>query len=552
MARKVVVIGGVAGGASAAARLRRLDEKAEIVLFEQGEYVSFANCGLPYYIGGVIPKRESLLVQTPEALRARFDIDVRIFSQIKAIHPAEKTVTVKDLVNGTTYEESYDSLIISPGANPVKPPVQGADHPRVFSLRNLPDTDRIKTFLTEQKPRRAVVAGGGFIGIEMVENLAEAGVEVTLVEFAPQVLPPLDPEMAAIVHQGMREKGVKLLLGVGLSAIGEQPDGHLRCSLSTGTFVDTDMVIMAVGVRPDNKLAADAGLVLGPGGSIAVDGEMRTSDPNIYAVGDATSFPHFVLGQAAIVALAGPANRQGRIAAGNIAGRSDAYEGSQGTSVAKVFHLTAGSTGANEKQLRAAGRPCDKVYIHPSSHATYYPGSSTLSMKLLFDPTDGKVLGAQAVGRDGVDKRIDVLATAIRAGLTVYDLEKLELSYAPPYSSAKDPANMAGFTAANVLRGDFRQLFIEDLAALDPAKDCLVDVRTAKEYADGTIQDAVNIPLDEIRSRLSELPEDRRLVVFCRAGLRGYVACRILQQRGFENVANLSGGYLTWEPVFGK
>ncbi len=549
MAAKVIIVGGVAGGASAAARLRRLDEDAEIILVEQGEYVSFANCGLPYYIGGTIARRDKLLVQTPEALKARFHIDVRIFSQVLAIHPEKKTVVIREVTTGQTYEESYDQLILSPGASPMRPDFPGAHLPNVFTLRNLPDTDRIKTFLTEQKPQRALVVGSGFIGVEMIENLTEAGVQVTAVELSPQVLPPLDPEMAAIVQRGMSAHGVELLLGVGLEGI-EQRDDGLECILSDGTRKSTDMVLLSIGVRPDNVLAREAGLELGPNGSIAVDEYLRTSQPDIYAVGDAIAAEHFVLGGKAVVPLAGPANRQGRLAADNLSGRPGVYSGTLGTAVVKVFDLVAGATGANEKQLRSAGRAYDKVYIHPNSHAGYYPGGATLSMKLLFDPADGKILGAQAVGADGVDKRIDVLATALRAGLTVFDLEQLELSYAPPFSSAKDPVNMLGFTAANVIKKDFTQCFIEDLASMDPEREVLVDIRTPAEYAQGTIGNAVNIELDAIRDRLDEFPKDKRLVLFCRAGLRGYVGCRILSQRGFD-VANLSGGYLTWWPVYG-
>jgi len=544
---KTVIIGGVAGGASAAARLRRLDEKAEIILFERGGYISFANCGLPYYIGGVIRKRDNLLLQTPASMKKRFNIDVRVNCEVVSIDRANKKVTVMDLQTGKQYDESYDKLVLSPGAMPIHPAFQASGLAGVFTLRNMADCDVIKEYVDAEKPGHAVVVGGGFIGVEMVENLIHAQVKVTSLELADQVLTPLDFEMASMIHLEMKNNGVDLRLKTGLSTI-EKKNGKLVCTLSDGSTVATDLVLLAIGVRSDNVLAKQAGLELAANGSISVDEHMRTSDPDIYAVGDAVIVEDFISKQKASLPLAGPANRQGRIAADLIAGRSDVYEGTQGTMICKVFGLAAGATGNNEKQLKKNGMEYDKIYIHPNSHATYYPGAETLSMKLLYHPRTGKVLGAQAIGKEGVDKRIDVLATAIRAGLTVFDLQKLELCYAPPFSSAKDPVNMAGFTAANVIKGDLKQFFIEDLESLDPEKDFLVDIRTEAEYAQGTIGSAVLIPLDSIRDRIDEFPRDKRIILFCRAGLRGYIGCRILMQYGFDEVYNLSGGYLTWYP----
>lgn len=545
---KVVIIGGVAGGASAAARLRRLDEYAEIVLFERGGHISFANCGLPYYIGGVITERKNLLLQTPESMKARFQVDVRVNTEVLRIDRERKVVAVRNETTGECYEEPYDKLVISTGAAPMRPPFPGADLPEVFTLRNMADCDRIKDYVTLSKPKRALVVGGGFIGVEMAENLVHSGTEVVLAEMANQILAPLDYEMACVLHRHMKKKGVDLKLGTSLQAV-EQGEGGLICKLSDGSGEMFDMVILAIGVRADNTLAQEAGLELGIKGTIAVDAYMRTSDPDILAVGDVIGVEDYVSHLPAAVPLAGPANREGRLAAGVIAGRPEAYEGTLGTMVCKVFDYTAGATGNNEKQLKSQNRKYSKVYVHPGSHAGYYPGAEVLSIKLLFDPDNGTILGAQAVGKDGVDKRIDVIATAMHGKMTVFDLQNLELSYAPPFSSAKDPVNMAGFTASNVIKGDVKQYFIEDLDKLDPEKDILVDIRTPKEYAAGTIGDAVLIPLDEIRDRLEEFPKNKRIVLFCRAGLRGYIGCRILMQHGFESVYNLSGGYLTWAPV---
>lgn len=549
---KVLIVGGVAGGASAAARLRRVDENAEIVLFEKGEFISYANCGLPYYVGDVIKEREKLLVQTPEAMHERFNLDIRIRSEVLRINRAEHTVTVKDHASGREYNESYDKLILSPGAEPKRPPIEGLDLPGIFTLRNIPDTYRIRDHVDQKHPKSAVVIGGGFIGVEMAENLLHRGLDVTLVEFTDQAVASLDPEMAAFLHQHMRIKGMKLLFRTG--AAGFLPDkesqaGGLIVRLTTGQVLNTDMVIFSIGVSPDSRLAKAAGLELGLNGSIKVDRYLYTSDPDILAVGDAIEVVNLVNGLPGLIPLAGPANKQGRIAADNIAGRKVAFEGVQGSAILKVFDMTAASTGMNEKQLKREQIPYLKTYIHPLNHAGYFPGATQMTLKMLFSPESGQILGAQAVGIDGVDKRIDVLATAQRLHATVYDLEKLELTYAPPFSAAKDPVNMLGFTAANMLKGDTRVIHYHDIADLDPDKDLLVDVRTPEEYVLGSIPAAVNIPLDQLRQRLAELPRDRKIVVFCQVGLRGYLATRILMQKGYTQVYNLSGGYKLYHTV---
>ena len=548
MSRKIVIVGGVAGGASAACRLRRLDETAEIILLERSSQVSFANCGMPYYIGGVIEDRNALLLQTPQSLYARFRIDVRVNSEVTDIQPEQKNIVIRESKTGRVYEETYDELILSPGAAPIRPELPGVDLPQVFTLRSMEDCDRVKSFVTLQKPKCAVVVGGGFIGIELAENLCHLGVEVVLAELSDQILAPLDPDMAVYLHKHVSSQGVVLRLAAGLTSI-EAEAGTLRCRFSDGSTVSTDMVALAVGVLPDNRLALQAGLDLGPGGGLRVSPQMRTSDPHIFAVGDVVVSTDYVSGQDTLVPLAGPANRQGRIAAGVAAGRAFSYRGTLGTSVCKVFDLTAASTGKNEKQLRKAGLPYDKVYTHPSDHAGYYPGSAMLHFKLLFDPDSGKILGAQAIGEKGVDKRIDVIATAIYAGLTVEDLENLELAYAPPFSAAKDAVNLAGFVASNVRRKDFKQFFVEDVERLMAADGyALLDVRTPGEFAGGTLPDAINIPVDDLRQRLDEIPKGKKLLVFCKVGLRGYVACRILAQHGFDPY-NLSGGYTSWTAV---
>ncbi|MCY1713599.1 DsrE/DsrF/DrsH-like family protein [Caproiciproducens galactitolivorans] len=539
---KVLIVGGVAGGASAAARLRRQSEDAKIILFEKGEYISYANCGLPYYIGGTIREKERLIVTTPQLLRDRFRIDVRTKSEVVKIDREKKMVTVQNHADGTTYEESYDKLILSPGAQPKRPPLPGIDSEGIFTLRTVPDTYRIDEYIRETKAKSAVVVGAGFIGVEMAENLKKRGLDVTIVEFLDQAIASLDPEMAAILHRHLRENGVRLLFGTGVQ--GFEKAGNLKVKLTGDKEICADLVLLSIGVAPDSRLAKDAGLELGVGGSIKVSDTLQTSDPDIYAVGDAVCVRQLVTGGDTLIPLAGPANRQGRLAGENVLGRTEKDSGVQGSSILKVFEMTAASTGMNEKQLKAQKIPYQKTYIHPADHATYYPDSSQMSMKLLFAP-DGKILGAQAVGFDGVDKRMDVLATALRLGGTVYDLEKLELCYAPPYSSAKDPVNMLGFTAANILRGDVKVFHFDEVDALDREKISLVDVRTPVEMQMGTIEGAIGIPLDVLRDRMQELPKEKPVYLFCQVGLRGYVAARILMQNGYD-VKNLSGGYKTY------
>jgi NADPH-dependent 2,4-dienoyl-CoA reductase/sulfur reductase-like enzyme/peroxiredoxin family protein/rhodanese-related sulfurtransferase/TusA-related sulfurtransferase len=541
-AKKIVIIGGVAGGASAAARARRLSEEAEIILLERGPYVSFANCGLPYHIGGEIADRDRLLVTTPEQLRKRFRIDVRTRNEVTAIQPSEKMVEIKNLETGKTYRESYDALILSPGAEPVRPPIPGIGSPKVLTLRNMEDMDRIIQAL-DGKPH-ATVIGGGYIGLEMAEALRRRKIATTLIELAPQVMGPSDPEMVSILHQELKINGVDLRLGISVTAFSKTENG-LKLTLSSGETLETGVAVLAIGVKPETALARAAGLELGPRDGIKVNDRMQTSDKNIYAVGDAVEVTDFITRQPALIPLAGPANRQGRIAADHIFGRDVRYKDTQGTAICKVFNLAIGMTGLSEKAAKRAGIAYEKVYVHSASHASYYPGAAALSIKMLFDPMSGKVLGAQAVGADGVDKRIDVFAVAIRAGLTVFDLEELELSYAPPFGSAKDPVNFAGFVAANALRGDVKLCRVEDL--LKPQADqVLLDVRTPDEFSSGTVPGAKNIPVDELRARLGGLSKEKEYLVFCKVGLRGYLACRTLLQNGFK-CRNLSGGYTTYQ-----
>lgn len=540
---KIIIVGGVAGGASAATRLRRNLEDAEIMMVERGPEVSFANCGLPYYLGGVISEREQLLVTTPEKLRERFALDVRTRTQVESIDRSGQTVTLRNLEKDETYVESYDKLILATGAAPIRPPMDGLECPGVYQLRSMQDSDRIFAHLP--KITKAVVVGAGFIGLEMVENLRHRGVAVSLVELSPQVLPPLDPEMTQPIEQALHDHQVDLYLGDSLTKISQEAEG-LRVTLQSGKSWTTDLVMLGVGVRPESQLAVQAGLEVGPRGGVRVNDQMQTSDPNIYAVGDVVEVVDFVTGLPTQIPLAGPANRQGRLAADAIAGKKIRYRGTQGTSVVAVFNLTAAGTGSSEKLLKAQGRPYDKVYVHPNQHAGYYPGAKSLTLKVIFEPDQGRILGAQAVGEDGVDKRIDVLAMAIQAGLTVFDLEEAELAYAPPYGSAKDPVNMAGFVAANKLRGDHPQISIENLQG----DDLIVDVRTPAEFAKGHLPKAINLPLDELRQRLSELPSGRPLLVYCQVGLRGYLATRILLQKGYP-VRNLAGGYKNYL-LFGK
>lgn len=548
---KYLIVGGVAGGATVAARLRRIDENAEIILFERGKYVSYANCGLPYYIGGTIAERDKLFVQTAQGFTARFNIDIRTEQEVTAIHPKEKTVEITDINTARTYSENYDKLILSPGAEPLRPGIEGINSDKIFTLRNVPDTDTIKKYVSRSNPRHAVVVGGGFIGLEMAENLHQLGIQVAVVEMANQVMAPLDYSMAAIVHQQLTDKQVDLRLEDGVSRFEETPEGiivHLR----SGKQITTDLVILSIGVRPETRLAKEAGLSLGTLGGIAINDYMQTSDPDIYALGDAVEVRHLVTGKPALIPLAGPANKQGRIVANNIVyGNRETYPGTMGTSIAKVFDLTVAAAGANAKLLKREGITYQSSYTHSASHAGYYPGAVPMSVKILFSPENGQLLGAQIVGFDGVDKRIEMFAQVIQRKGTVYDLATLEHAYAPPYSSAKDPVNMAGYVAENILTQKVEIVHWRDIAGLQ--KDTLLlDVRTADEYSLGTLPNAINIPVDELRTRLSELPKDKPIVVSCAVGLRGYLAYSILTQHGFKNVKNLSGGYKTWSVASAK
>lgn len=547
--KRIVIVGGVAGGAACAARLRRLDEKAEIFVYERGSDISFANCGLPYYLGGVIVKRQGLLVATPERFRDWFNVEVRVRHEVRRIDRTARTVEVRNLQTGVSTVEPYDALVLAPGADPVRPRLPGIDLPGVFTLRNLDDTDRIYAWLEQRRPARAVVVGGGFIGVEMVENLHRRGIEVTLLEAADQVMLSMDPEMVTPLHAELRRQGVDLRLSSSLAGIEAGDDERIQVVTSNGDRLAVGLVLVAIGVRPTTTLARDAGLEIGSLGGIRVDSQMRTSDPAIWAVGDAVEVRDFVTGQWSLVPLAGPAARQARVAADAICGRNTAFRGCQGTSVVGAFDLTLAVTGANEKRLRAAGMRHEKSYTHSVHHAGYYPGAEMMTVKLLFDPESGRILGAQAVGKSGVDKRIDVLAMAIQKQATVYDLEEAELCYAPQYGSAKDPVNMAGFVAANVLRGDVELAHWQQWSERQEAGETLplvVDVRTAAEAAAGAVPGSLNIPLGELRARLGELPRDREIWVHCGVGQRSYYASRILRQNGF-NVRNLSGGMRTFQ-----
>lgn len=546
MNTKTIIIGGVAGGASAAARLRRLDEAAEIVILERGEYVSFANCGLPYYIGGAITDKSNLTLQTPESFRARFHIDVRVNSEAVKIDPEAKTVTVKDLKSGESYEESYDNLVLSPGAEPIRPNIKGIDSDIVFTLRNIPDTLKIKQYIEVAAPKSAVVIGGGYIGVEMAENLKEAGLEVSIAELADHLIAPLDFDMAADVHRYIKSKGIKLYLNNAVKAI----DGH-TVVLQNGS-IHADMVIMSIGVRPETALAQACGIKINQRGSIMVDRHMKTNIPDIYAVGDAAEVEDFITKSPAFIPLAGPANKQGRIAADNIAGISSEYGGTQGSAVLKLFDMTAATTGLNEKSARAAGIDYDKTYIYSGSHASYYPGASNMSVKALWDKKTLKILGAQIVGFDGVDKRMDVLAAAIRFGAKITDLTSLELCYAPPFGSAKDPVNMLGFVAENIVTGKVKQFFWHDAENLPrDGSVTLLDVRTVTEVSRGKIDGFTNIPLDSLRERIGEIPKGKPVYVHCHSGLRSYIACRILTGNGY-NCFNLAGGWRLYESVINE
>ncbi len=545
---KVVIIGGVAGGATAAARIRRLDETAEVVVFERSGFVSYANCGLPYYVGGVITDPEELTLQTPESFWRRFRVKMRVRHEVTAIHPERKAVTVRNLDSGEVFEEVYDKLLLSPGAKPTMPELPGAKLDKLFTLRTVEDTLRIRTFVEREGPKSAVLAGGGYIGLELAENLRELGLAVTIVQRPKQLLNPLDAEMAAFVHAKLRKHGVRLMLGHSVEGF-EQDGSAVKVLLKGEEPLKADMVVLAIGVTPDTQLAKEAGLEIGVKGSIAVNDRMETSAPDIYAVGDAVAARHFITGEKALISLAGPANKQGRIAADNICGGDSVYRGSQGSSVIKVFDMTVATTGINEQTAKKAGIDCDKVYLSPAAHAAYYPGGRVMTMKVLYEKGTFRLLGAQIVGYEGVDKRIDVLATAMHAGLTGPQLKDLDLAYAPPYSSAKDPVNMAGFMMENLANGTVKQFHWEDVANLPrDGSVTLLDTRTAREYAAGHIDGFLNIPVDELRERLPELEAGRPVYVICQSGLRSYIACRILAQNGFV-CYNFSGGYRLYETI---
>ena len=543
--KKYLIVGGVAGGATAAARIRRLTEDAEIILFEKGAYISYANCGLPYYIGGVIEERDRLFVQTPEAFGKRFNIDVRIKNEVIAIHPEKKQVTVRT-ADGKEYSETYDKLLLSPGASPVVPPLPGIQSEGIFTLRNVDDTDRIKAYMTTHPVRRAVIVGGGFIGLEMAENLKHAGSQVAVVEMAPQVMGPIDYSMAALVHQHLQQQNVKLYLEQAVDRFSREGDG-LTVYFKSGISLKADMVLLSIGVRAETRLAQEAGLKLGEMRGIWVDAYLQTSDADIYAVGDAIEYPHPITGKPWLNFLAGPANRQARIVADNmVLGNLIQYEGAIGTSIAKVFDLTVASTGLPAKRLKQMGIPYLSATIHNGSHAGYYPGSLQMDIKITFSPTDGKLYGAQIVGYDGVDTRIDQYALAIKQGATVEQLTRLEHAYAPPFSSAKDPVAISGYVAGNILSGKMTPLYWREMQQADKSQVTLVDVRTPDEYALGTIPGAINIPLDNLRERLADIPENQPVYLFCGVGLRGYLASNILKSKGYPDVRNLIGGLKTY------
>jgi CoA-disulfide reductase len=549
MTQKVIIVGGVAGGATAAARLRRISEDVEIILVERGEHISFANCGLPYYIGETITDRSKLLVQTVKGMSDRFNLDIRNLNEVMNINPENKRVTIKNLQTGEVYDESYDKLLLSPGAKPIVPPIPGVnENETLFTLRNIPDTDKIKNYVDHNHPKRAVVIGGGFIGIEMAENLVDRGIQVTLIEMANQIMAPIDFEMASILHTHLIEKGVDLILENGVHSFADQGKKVL---LSDGTEILTEMTILSIGVRPENELANTAGLELGERGGIIVNEFLQTSNDDIYAVGDAVEVVDYISGIKAMIPLAGPANRQGRIAANNMMGKNEKYQGTLGTSIAKVFDLTVAATGNNEKTLKRLGITYEVVHIHPSSHAGYYPGAAPIALKLIFDKETGKIFGAQAVGADGVDKRIDVIATAIKGALTVEDLTNLELSYAPPFSSAKDPVNMAGYVATNIMEGELEHIQWQEVDQLVAEGGLLIDVREPMEREFGFIKGSINISLNDLRNKLVEIPKDKTVYVSCQVGLRGYLASRILKNHGYH-VKNVDGGWKTYSSVYGN
>ncbi len=540
MTKKILIVGGVAGGASAAARLRRLDETAEIIMFERGNYISFANCGLPYYIGGEIKNRDDLLLQTPESFEKRFNVEVRIRNEVTEIDTEKKQINVKNLSTGTTYTESYDKLILSPGAEPVKPSIPGIDSDRIFTLRNVPDTDLINDFIDKHEPKRAVIVGAGYIGLEMAENLRRRGMLVAIVEMVDQVLPVMDKEMNSFIQQELHKNNVALWLNDAVANF-RPSNSSLEVGLKSGMELSCDVVILAMGVKPEVKLARQAKLDIGKTGGIKVNTKLQTSDPDIYAIGDAIEVRDFTLDNPTLIPLAGPANKQGRMVADNICGGNRQYNGTQGTSILKVFDLTVAMTGASEKALSKMNIEYEKLYIHPANHVGYYPGAEQMHIQLLFTKPEGKILGAQIVGSRGVDRRIDIFAVAIRAGLTVFDLQELELAYAPPYGSGKDAVNMAGFVASNILEGTMEVVHWDQL----DQTDYIVDVRTVGEVKRGNVPSSINIPVDELRNRLNELPKDTAINVYCAVGIRSYIACRILMQNGFV-ARNISGGYITY------
>ncbi|MGM0651383.1 MAG: FAD-dependent oxidoreductase [Bacillota bacterium] len=549
MSCKVIIIGGVAGGASTAARLRRLDEKAEIIIIERGDYISYANCGLPYYIGGAIEERDSLLVMTPQQFKERLNIEVRIKNEALKIERDKKEIVIRNIEKGREYKETYDYLVLSPGAEPLRPPIPGINNPGIFSLRTIPDTDRIYDYISERNPKKAVVVGAGYIGLEMIENLKQRDLEVTVIELAPHILPPIDADIAALIQQYLREQGVNLKLADGVKEFHQSERGN-RIELNSGETMEAELVLLSIGVKPDIKLAKEAGLATDRG--IKVNEFMQTSEPTIYAIGDAVEVINLVTGKPAIIPLGGPANKQGRIAANNISGKREHYRGTQGTSVLKIFDMTMAMTGANERLLSSENIEFQSIIIHAHDHATYYPDANPLTLKMLFD-RNGKLLGAQAFGYSRVEKRIDVIATALRTGKTIYDLQQLELAYAPPYSSAKDPVNIAGFVAGNILEGFYETINAADLIEIKTSEKVQVlDVRDVEEHEEARIKDSINIPLNSLRKRLDELDREKEIITYCSVGLRSYLAYRILIQNGFKRVRNLNGGFKVYQAYFNE
>lgn len=550
MSQKIVIIGGVAGGAGTAARLRRNDENAEIIMFERGGYISFANCGLPYYIGDTIKLRSDLLIQTPEAMHQRFNIDIRINSEVTKINPDEKTVEVCERLTGKTYKESYDKLVISTGASPVIPPIEGIDGKNIYTLWTIPDTDAIKAIVEGKQIKKAAVIGGGFVGLEIAENLHDLGIEVSLIEMQDQVMATMDRDMAQFVHMELNGKGVKLYLNEAAKSIKDTEKGK-EITLSSGKVVESELIILSVGIKPNSEIAKACGIECGPKGHIVVNEYLETSKEDIYALGDVIEVVDYVAGGKTAVPLAGPANKMGRIMGDVLCGIKSKYNGTQGTFVAKIFDVTASGTGVTEKKLNAMGKEAYKdymvVYGHSNNHAGYYPGGTPLHTKLIFDPKDGRILGAQAVGQAGTEKRIDVIATCIRFGGTIYDLTELELAYAPPYNTAKDPMNFLGFAAENILKNKVGLIQWHEMASLDPEKYQIIDTRRDDEFALGTIPGSINIPVDEIREKMDMVDKNRIPVVFCRGAVRSYIAARVLLQNGWDEVLSMAGGYLTWE-----